>query len=529
MSCLQLPRPSSLLAGSPLCGKPKEGDIAYQLLLGTSATSVDSDNVFNLRNDAESDNGLPKEVTLNFYLEDGSHQRLVVEENLRVLDLCQLLALKINVPRSHSWTIVEQITALGIERSLEDHEDVLKVFASWGQEGKASENRFVFRQDFCKYEFFHTPQQFFPLFMLDLGTSQLDCLSESTDVAKLVTLQNMLNSGEKMPSVQSLLWCKEPGKDSWKRHFFKIEGTTLCLSSSSYNLKDPKHQLWPFRDLKEYTVYTPIETKNGTTPTSYSFCLKPQGIVEDATKNILWLCCENERHRQCWVISLRLAKYGKKIRENYKEVQSRYSESPSSSSGGVVTSSGSVSSEYTPMKPRVAVDFTGSQTRIVEDPHEAKAIAAAEGHTWKRRLPCCRTPTTPTQNPMHGSPTTRPVMEFGVHNTQPWFYSGMSRDEATQLLTKYGTVDGVFLVRESRRNPGSFVLSYVYNRKVHHCQIFPVEEKEQLCYSLDNARTKFYDLLQLVEFYQLNLGSLPTKLTHFLVHRPRNNPSRQES
>ena len=35
------------------------------------------------------------------------------------------------------------------------------------------------------------------------------------------------------------------------------------------------------------------------------------------------------------------------------------------------------------MKPRVAMDFTGSQSRIVEDPKEAKAIAAAEGHTWK--------------------------------------------------------------------------------------------------------------------------------------------------
>lgn len=39
--------------------------------------------------------------------------------------------------------------------------------------------------------------------------------------------------------------------------------------------------------------------------------------------------------------------------------------------------------DYTPMKPRVAMDFTGSQSRIVDDPKEAKAIAAAEGHTWK--------------------------------------------------------------------------------------------------------------------------------------------------
>ena len=31
-------------------------------------------------------------------------------------------------------------------------------------------------------------------------------------------------------------------------------------------------------------------------------------------------------------------------------------------------------------------------------------------------------------------------------------------------------------------------------------------------YSIDDGKTKFYDLLQLVEFYQLNSGNLPTRL-----------------
>lgn len=39
-------------------------------------------------------------------------------------------------------------------------------------------------------------------------------------------------------------------------------------------------------------------------------------------------------------------------------------------------------------------------------------------------------------------------------------------------------------------------------------------------YSLDDGATKFYDLLQLVEFYQLNAGCLPTRLTHYLVESP---------
>lgn len=36
-------------------------------------------------------------------------------------------------------------------------------------------------------------------------------------------------------------------------------------------------------------------------------------------------------------------------------------------------------------------------------------------------------------------------------------------------------------------------------------------------YSLDEGKTKFFDLLQMVEFYQLNRGSLNTRLTHYIV------------
>ena len=37
--------------------------------------------------------------------------------------------------------------------------------------------------------------------------------------------------------------------------------------------------------------------------------------------------------------------------------------------------------------------------------------------------------------------------------------------------------------------------------------------------------SRFYDLLQMVEFYQLNKGSLNTRLTHFVVRKPLENSS----
>lgn len=44
--------------------------------------------------------------------------------------------------------------------------------------------------------------------------------------------------------------------------------------------------------------------------------------------------------------------------------------------------------------------------------------------------------------------------------------------------------------------------------------------RDAVCYSLDSGVTKFYDVLQLVEFYQLNAGCLPTRLTHYVVQSP---------
>lgn len=49
------------------------------------------------------------QAALTFHLTDGGTQRVVVEENLRCIDLCHLLSLKLNVARSQTWTLVERI------------------------------------------------------------------------------------------------------------------------------------------------------------------------------------------------------------------------------------------------------------------------------------------------------------------------------------------------------------------------------------------------------------------------------------
>ncbi|XP_063223736.1 growth factor receptor-bound protein 14-like isoform X2 [Bacillus rossius redtenbacheri] len=473
-----------------------------------------------------------KEEELAFYNDDGSYQTVVVEANLCASDLCQLLALKNRVAKDVNWTIVEHWLELGLERTLEDHEDVLRVHRNMEVFGKHTEKRFIFRKDFRKYEFFHNPQQFFPVDMVDLaGYDEL--AGNGSALAQNTALQTMLTTAGECPPIFSHVWVREANRQLWNKAFLLLKDKKLYLTykvqvvakflrgqkNKSFNrsrvgTQDPEGQLQVWALLEHYDVYTTLNARNQfRAPTEFGLCLRPtEGAAgESCSLGLKCLACESERARLCWVTAMRLAKYGKQLRENYRAFKNKQVESMSPKEYGSYT----VPNES--VRSRVAMDFTGSVGRIVDDPKEAKAIAVAEGYSWKRRW-------RPAAQRHHSaaSPGAARGLEAGVHVAQPWFHGGMSRDHAAQLVGRHGTVDGVFLVRESRSNPGAFVLTFKCGGKVLHSQIQPVVDqvRDAVCYSLDSGVTKFYDLLQLVEFYQLNAGCLPTRLTHYVVQSP---------
>ncbi|KAJ7398261.1 Growth factor receptor-bound protein 14 [Pitangus sulphuratus] len=113
----------------------------------------------------------------------------------------------------------------------------------------------------------------------------------------------------------------------------------------------------------------------------------------------------------------------------------------------------------------------------------------------------------------HGSPIA--MSNMAIHRSQSWFHHKISREEAQRLILQHGLVDGVFLVRDSQSNPKTFVLSLSHGLKIKHFQIVPLEDDGKLFYTLDDGHTRFTDLIQLVEFYQLNKGVLPCKLKHY--------------
>ncbi|KAM7298109.1 growth factor receptor-bound protein 14-like [Ixodes scapularis] len=149
--------------------------------------------------------------------------------------------------------------------------------------------------------------------------------------------------------------------------------------------------------------------------------------------------------------------------------------------------------------PLVAMDFTGSRGRIIDNPREARAVAAAEFRGWKRKLPRSTSACGPYSSAVAGAP----------QHAQPWFHGSLQRETATLLLLKHATEDGAFLVRRSLSRLDTFVLSYLFHGEVRHVQIETLGED---CFSIDSGRTKFSCLQQLVQFYQLNQGNLLTRL-----------------
>lgn len=81
-------------------------------------------------------------------------------------------------------------------------------------------------------------------------------------------------------------------------------------------------------------------------------------------------------------------------------------------------------------------------------------------------------------------------------------------------------------MRESGSSDKAFVLSFRSGDKVLHNQIntYYDSKANTTVLSLDKGATKFYDLTQLVEFYELNRGALQIRLTEH-IKSPAEMPS----
>ncbi|XP_035268465.1 megakaryocyte-associated tyrosine-protein kinase [Anguilla anguilla] len=87
----------------------------------------------------------------------------------------------------------------------------------------------------------------------------------------------------------------------------------------------------------------------------------------------------------------------------------------------------------------------------------------------------------------------------------PWFHGKISGPEAVNKLKPME--DGLFLVRESIRHPGDYVLCVSFAHEVIHYRVIYRDNK----LTIDNTQF-FYNLIDMIEFYTKNKGAIATTL-----------------
>ncbi|KAJ6660637.1 hypothetical protein lerEdw1_017634 [Lerista edwardsae] len=455
------------------------------------------------------------------YSEDDTCRSLEVTAGTTARHVCEMLVQKTHALHDDCWSLVEVFQHLALERCLEDHESVVEVQATWPVGG---DSRFVFRKNYAKYELFkNSPQSLFPEVMV---SSCLDAANKGMSHSELIQItrkeiggasgcqwellmkllimftlfscslfQNVLNSGS-CPEIQGFLHLKEVGRKVWKRFYFSLRRSGLYYSTKGTS-KDPRHLQYCV-DINESNIYYITQGKKQySTPTEFGFCIKPYKL-RSGSKGLKLFCSEDEQSRTCWMAAFRLFKYGIQLYRNYQQCQARQRE----------PWIGTMPLRSVSDNTLVAMDFSGCTGRVIENPNEALTVALEEAQAWRKKTTHRYSLPTPFQS----SP-----LNAVIHRTQPWFHGHISREDTQRIITRQGLVDGVFLVRESQRNPKGFVLSLCHLQKVKHYLILPSEEEGRLYYTMDDGQTRFADLIQLVEFHQINRGILPCKLKHYCM------------
>ncbi|XP_034031164.1 growth factor receptor-bound protein 10 isoform X3 [Thalassophryne amazonica] len=422
------------------------------------------------------------DYVVKIFSEDGMGKVVEIPADMTARDLCQLLVYKSHCVDDNSWALVEHHPLLGLERCLEDHDLVVHVQATMNSDG-----RFLFRKNYAKYEFFKNPLTFFPENMVAWCQETNRCIPPSQ------LLQNFLATST-CPEIQGYLYVKEVGRKSWKKLYMFLRRSGLYCSTKGTS-KEPRH-LQLLADLDDSNIFSVITgKKQHAAPTDYEFCIKPNKSRGES-KEFRMLCADDEQGRTCWMTAFRLFKYGIVLYQNYKIPQQRKTLLSHFSAPVRTVSENSL----------VAMDFSGRIGRVIDNPVEAQSAAMEEGHAWRRSQ---RMNILGSHSPLHHS-----TVNSVIHIAQLWFHGRITREESHRIIHQQGQVDGLFLLRVSQSNPKAFVLTLCHHQKIKHFQILPFEEDGQVFFSLDDGATKFTDLIQLVEFYQLNRGVLPCKLRH---------------
>ncbi|TMS09162.1 Amyloid beta A4 precursor protein-binding family B member 1-interacting protein [Larimichthys crocea] len=232
----------------------------------------------------------------------------MVDERQTVREVLDNLFEKTHCDCNVDWSLCETNHELQLERTFEDHENLVEPLLAWTRD---SENKILFQERREKNEVFKNPQNFY------LWKKDKKALKDIKDKDKeLLVQENFCGTSIIVPDLEAVLHLKEDGKKSWKQRLFQLRASGIYYV--------PKGKTKSSRDLVCFVQFDNLNVYYGKdfkskykAPTDFCFVLKhPQ--IQKESQYIKYLCCDDARTMNLWVTGIRIAKYGVSLYENFK-------------------------------------------------------------------------------------------------------------------------------------------------------------------------------------------------------------------
>ncbi|XP_054163325.1 uncharacterized protein LOC128961142 [Oppia nitens] len=267
----------------------------------------------NNNNNNTNNNSDVQQVFVKVFTADNSAKSLLADERMSVSLICRQLAEKNQIPMDPKCSIVEHIPDLYLERYYEDNESLVENVLLWTRD---SNNRLYFMERDDKYELFSQPEHY----LLGADSSERD--AQLDDEAKAILVDEFFSSGTvPVPEVEGLLHLKSDGKKTWKRHYFVLRASGLYYCPKGKSSKSSK-DLVCLITFEMNNVYQGVGwRKKFKAPTDHCFAIKHPQIQTKSTKYIKYLCADSEQDMRLWTTGIRIAKYGRQLKDNYDTIQ----------------------------------------------------------------------------------------------------------------------------------------------------------------------------------------------------------------
>lgn len=259
-----------------------------------------------------------QKVVLKVFSIDGSSKMVAIHNGMNSRDVCLLLAERNHLDIGPNWTVVENITDLQLERTIEDHEKVYDALSHWPRNHN---NSVTFKNNPEKYYLLLRPQLLMPAnHIYSSVNTQRSLFTE--EQKKTVILKEVFKD-KLLPKIEGELSIREGKKGNWKKQYFALRASGLYYSKSGKAASG--------KDLTRLVEWKDVECFTGNqykkfyrAPENYCFSLVPIGPLTKVESDIIHICCSTKHELMTWMTGVRLAKYGNQLLQDYEDTKAEF-------------------------------------------------------------------------------------------------------------------------------------------------------------------------------------------------------------